>query len=299
MSTVSGYYGPGSVLAWLLAYGNTLFVHYTEAAADEISKLDIVGFIGTASYPSFATLDFLLRFRHHDDPQYYAALSICHLAFVSFVPLILSINATRYRQTRRVWSCLLAFSMLPIILDAAYSWRPQRTSPISHLKLFLNVGFLIDILISRRRALYEGDPLIELLFGAITISSWVIGWAFAGANWLAPYYRGGPYDPETPWNRLVFWEFGGSRPSIQFIFPRTGSSLRDMDQLAAFITASVALSILIISKSQQAQHILHSTLRKGTDWTRQGRFFLRRVLGHGEDEGIDWVMLQPGHRAAQ
>jgi hypothetical protein len=277
LDSVSGLYGPGAVGAWLLAYGNTLFLHFKDDTADDISNLDIAGFIGTACYPVIAAFDVFLHLGHRTRlPQYYAALSVCHLAIFASAPLVCPINRRKNGKLRRLWSLVLGFSIFPIILDLFYSW-PQflwnQLSPfIVTTKLTFNIIVLTFLPVLSEFGNEDGKAAIITLI------------CFVFAIWLIPMFY--PILTEDSFyrdmlHRLVVGRIDGVHPSIQFIFPRTASSLRDLDQAVPFGAALITLIFLIISKTQR------------------GRYVLGRLLGREPDEGIEWEMVQPQRSSNQ
>ena len=50
LNTVSGFYGPGAFLAWLLPALNTFLCSITIGTYNQ-SALDLAGFLGTVAYP--------------------------------------------------------------------------------------------------------------------------------------------------------------------------------------------------------------------------------------------------------
>lgn len=276
LDSVSGFYGPGAVGAWLLACGNTLFLHFKDATADDISNLDIAGFFGTACYPIIAAFDVFLHLGHRIRlPQYYAALSICLLAFFALAPLGCPINRRKNGKTSRLWALVFGFSILPILLDLLYSalyfgWDSLNRNPfIVTTKLFFNfvvLGLLpLDAPLSE---LGDGDRngcIVGLI--CYTFPIWVI-LRFISIVIKDLFYR-------DMLHYLVVGQIGGVNPSIQFVFPTAGSSLRDLDQAVPFGAALITLIILIISKTQRA------------------RYILGRLLGREPDEGVEWEIVQP------
>jgi hypothetical protein len=96
ITNVSGFYGPGAVLAWLLTAVLTA-VSYRRA------KLDPAGFTVTFVYASVAAIDFILHVSKGEyDAQYDAALAVC--IYVTIFPALCLHGPVRYTFfTRWIW----------------------------------------------------------------------------------------------------------------------------------------------------------------------------------------------------
>lgn len=109
VSTVSGFYGPGSFLAWLLAAATTATCSPTKESVPS-SRIEIATFIATFVYPLIAAHDAWQRSYTKDqrsytirgqptDAQYYAALSACQWGIV-VTSILMFLDFNR-------WFCLI------------------------------------------------------------------------------------------------------------------------------------------------------------------------------------------------
>lgn len=244
LDAVSSFYGPGAVSAWLLVSGNTLYLHFRGAGADELSHINILGCVATAFYPILAAFDVFLRFKDHsNDSQYYAALSVCHLASITLSPMMFFISGAKNGMTRRLWSCVLGFCMLPIIFEGAYYWKLRGISPLAQIKLCSNIAFFADLVLLKKRRVTEwlnsrrvNKELAfgSLLFFSLFISFWLAVYNMSRLDWGQDFVR-----------QFVLQKVDGIYPSVQFIVPRTGSSFRDWDQAALLGAALIGIIVLV------------------------------------------------------
>jgi hypothetical protein len=215
-SNVSGFYGPGAVLAFLLITITTLFSYI-------VDELDVAGSIATFVYAITAAADAILHiFRGQRDAQYDAAVIVCIYTtiLVAFCLYISGNDGQRSFQPhprRWIFSLLFTICAIPMIIDDF----------ISCFSL-LGLSKAIPIL---GAAIYFSEPdSCDPILGSFFATA--IGWIpilFFLPSWgpLKAYIRCSIHDTEDL--------------RIRFAIPPSAAKLGDLDQAAALGSAIIGV----------------------------------------------------------
>lgn len=209
-TNVSGFYGPGAVLAWLLTTVHTILSYLKE------KKIDQAGFTAIFAYASVAAIDIILRLsRGEHDPQYDAATTVC---IYSTLLAMICLNWTGERHLpldispkKRLWMLLFIVSVIPTLISY-------------FVPCFSMIGFAKACPILTIGISYYASPQSKedsILFSAfVSVINWVLSY------FVFVVYSGFWTDYITCSNDYGVLE-------MRFAFPRTASKLSDLDQAAA------------------------------------------------------------------
>ena len=247
LSTVSGFYGPGAYIAWILAFTSTLasyemnlsvfksfrriFQWHQRPETDEavdIQPSPIDGnFIASVAFPLAACIDFIERRRVVFDGQLDAAACVAHTSILfTFAAFRGSLFQYRVRKLGNYNFTILAgirflalYALWVISITIVYSHAFSREYPYMH----------IQMLFACTATFFTMCAIAAPSF----THTWSVGFVVYLCLALALYQYN--YRREHP---CVL--------RVQFPFPHTASKLGDLDQAAALATGLAVFTYPIL-----------------------------------------------------
>jgi len=218
LSSVSGFYGPGATLGWLLIAINTIYTSANRESETKRSKIDLASSIATGSYPLVAAFDAFIRYKGHThDAQYYAAVAITHWGLN-----ITTVLSSLQDESRLIWWPLWSICLMAVILD---------TIP-STIQMYYSICKLIWL----------------IAFGVFN-SLWLAGADIMKASVVVLYLHGLVviFGGWRPWGyEDLFNTTGEDGLSAVFAFPTSTASLLDLDQATAFALGLLPLMLTFV-----------------------------------------------------
>ena len=217
LSSVSGFYGPGATLGWLMIAINTIYISANRESETKKSKIDLASSIATGSYPLVAAFDTFLRYRSRThDPQYYAAVAITHWGLN-----ITTVLSSLEDESRLIWLSLWSICLITVILDTI----SLIVQMYCIWKLIWLVAFgVFNILWLANAEITKPSLLVFFLYG--------LGLTLCGYR---PWDNGGGFNTTR--------EDGFS---MVFAFPTSSASLLDLDQATAFALGLLPLVLTFV-----------------------------------------------------
>lgn len=261
-SNVSGFYGAGSFLAWIFTILNTALCHFWAGDDEELSKLDMVGYIAAGVYHLVAAIDGERRLYQSRkektfllDAQYRASFAVSQwgsiLLFLFWFP------PPQRRFDRKEKAIFMLYALTRSVCSAlVFDDSIAYSSPIVLLKECSNLVLCIFGFLFCLFPVLFGDiitfpvifSLTVITYSGVHILSWVeiIIWFI-----LEPDVLHG-----------IFPNPRGVDVAIKFPLPRSGAKLVGLDQVIPFAGGFCLFVFSLYSRIINARRKGQTTYRR-------------------------------------